>query len=83
MNISLLSKWRWRLIDGEKALWKSVLVKKYGEAVERIMEGTNMVWPRHASLLWKDLVNIGDFGSQDWFNSVVERKVGNGISSSF
>lgn len=62
MNISLLSKWRWRLIDGEKALWKSVLVKKYGGAVESLMEGNNMVWPTHVSLWWKDVVNLGDFG---------------------
>jgi len=83
MNISLLAKWRWRLLDGEKALWKSVLVKKYGENVESVLQGSNMVWPRHSSLWWKDVVKLGDFGSQDWFNQVVMRKVGNGMSTSF
>lgn len=42
-----------------------------------------MVWPRHSSIWWKDVVNPGDFGNLDWFNSVVVRKVGNGLLSSF
>jgi len=50
MNISLLAKWHWRLIDGTSALWKSVLVKEYGETVENLMGGSNTVWPRYASL---------------------------------
>jgi len=25
MNISLLAKWRWRWLDGEKVLWKKVV----------------------------------------------------------
>jgi hypothetical protein len=83
MNISLLTKWRWRLLDGEKALWKSVLIKKYGDKVECIIEGTNLVWPRHSSLWWKEVVKLGDFGGNDWFNMVVKRKIGNGMTTSF
>jgi hypothetical protein len=30
MNISLLAKWRWMLLEDDKALWKSMLVAKYG-----------------------------------------------------
>ena len=29
------------------------------------------------------MANLGDFGEQDWFNLAVERKVWNGLSSSF
>ena len=29
-NISLLGKWRWRLLDGGHSLWKEVLTAKYG-----------------------------------------------------
>ncbi|AES94340.1 hypothetical protein MTR_5g013360 [Medicago truncatula] len=47
-----------------------------------IVKCITMVWPRHSSLWWKDVVNLGDFGNLDWFNSVVVRKVGNGLSSS-
>jgi len=30
MNASLLAKWRWRLLDGNGALWKDVLFARYG-----------------------------------------------------
>jgi len=42
-----------------------------------------MVWPRHSSLWWKDVVKLGGFGGQDWLNLVVVRKFGNGMTTSF
>ena len=39
MNVSLLAKWRWRLLDGKNALWKNVLQAKYGNCVGRLVEG--------------------------------------------
>jgi len=30
VNLSLLAKWRWRLLQNEGGLWKEVLVEKYG-----------------------------------------------------
>lgn len=83
MNISLLAKWRWRLIDGREALWKAVLVKKYGECVVNILEGSNYTCPTTSSLWWKDVVNLGDYGGPNWFNSEIKRKVGNGWTTSF
>ena len=32
--LSLLAKWRWRLLNEENALWKEVLVKKLGGRLE-------------------------------------------------
>lgn len=83
MNISLLTKWRWRLLDGENASWKNVLCKKYGACVGTLLDGNNIRWPRYSSLWWKDLVKLGDFGAPNWFNSVVARKVGNGLTTRF
>ena len=83
MNVSLLAKWRWRLLDGEKALWKEVLEEKYGPCIGGLLEGSDSPWPRHSSLSWKELVKIGDFGVRGWFNSQVSRKVGNGLNTSF
>lgn len=83
MNISLLAKWRWKLLEGEEALWKRVLVKKYGEGVSSLLDGSNLVWPRFTSLWWKEVVKLGDYGGLDWFNLVVDRKVGNGSATSF
>jgi hypothetical protein len=33
MNISLLTKWRWRLLSLHDLLWKSVLKAKYGGCI--------------------------------------------------
>lgn len=83
MNVSLLAKWRWRLLDGEKALWKDVIEVKYGPCVGTSLEGGNTVWPRHASSWWKELNKLGDFGDVGWFNSEVFRMVGDGMNTSF
>jgi len=83
MNVSLLAKWRWRLLDGERSLWKEVLEEKYGPCMGRLLEGGNSSWPRFASLWWKGLVKLGDFGAEGWFNLGVGRRVGNGMSTSF
>lgn len=29
-NLSILAKWRWRLIQGDNGMWKDVLIEKYG-----------------------------------------------------
>jgi hypothetical protein len=83
MNVSLLAKWHWRLLDGEKALWKDVLEVKYGPCVGTLLEGGSRTWPRHSSCWWKELNRIGDFGGERWFNSEVSRRVGNGLNTSF
>lgn len=84
MNVSLLAKWRWRLLNGEIALSKDVLEEKYGHCKEVLLGGVVTPWPRNASVWWKDLVKLEDFGgAQGWFNSEVFRKVGNGFKTSF
>jgi hypothetical protein len=83
MNTSLLAKWRWRWLDGEMTLWKRVIHEKYGIQYGSLLEGRTMVWPRYTSLWWKELVRLGDYGCDNWFNSEVVRKVGNGLTTSF
>lgn len=83
MNVSLLLKWRWRLLNGERTLWKDVIEEKYGPCVGSLVERVNYPWPRYSSLWWKDLVSLGDFGAEGWFNSKVLRIVGNGMNTSF
>ena len=81
MNVSLLAKWIWRLLDGEETLWKDALVEKYGPCTERLLVGGT--WSRHTSVWWKDLVRLNDFGVQGWFNGDISRKVGNGLKTPF
>lgn len=53
MNVSLLAKWRWRLLNGEIALSKDVLEEKYGHCKEVLLGGVVTPWPRNASVWWK------------------------------
>lgn len=38
MNISLLAKWKWRLLYEDDLFWRVVLVGKYGPRVGRRVE---------------------------------------------
>jgi hypothetical protein len=59
INISLLAKWRWRLLVNDDALWKEVIKCKYGEvAVGRVIIGEECR-PWYASLWWRDVCSIG------------------------
>jgi len=82
MNVCLLAKWRWRLLDEENALWKDVLEEKYGPCKECLLEGGGTSWLRFTSVWWKDVVKLDDFGSLGWFNGEILRKVGNGLKTS-
>lgn len=67
-NLSLLAKWKWRLLQGENALWREVLVESYGHKVGEILEGGVSRWPSNASRWWKDLVSLAKGEKVDWFN---------------
>lgn len=83
MNLSLLAKWRWMLLCGEKALWKEILVERYGILVGSKLDGGDKVCPRNASKWWKDIVNLDKREEEVWFNEAIERCVGDGTSTSF
>lgn len=83
VNLSLLAKWRWRLIQGENLLWKEVLCEKYGMHVVKGLEGDPSVWPGFTSKWWKDVMGLERIGGSNWFTSEVVRKAGNGNKTSF
>ena len=83
VNLSLLAKWRWRLLQGENAIWKDILVEKYGRFANDLVVGGRDLWPRWALKWWKDLVSLEDGEEHAWFIEEVERKVGNGLVTSF
>jgi hypothetical protein len=76
MNISLLTKWRWRLIGCDEALWKNVLRSKYGEVVTITVYLEAVTTPWYASSSGTNL-------NLNWFAQQVVRKIGNGEDTSF
>jgi mannosylglycoprotein endo-beta-mannosidase len=85
VNLSLLLKWRWRLLNREDfGLWKDVLVAKYGIHIVNNVNLSLDPIPDFASLWWKDLCGIDEWGdSPNWLEEVVERRIGNGRLTRF
>ena len=75
-NLSLLAKWRWRLLQGDNALWREVLEERYGCKVGEKLVGGVRGWPNNASRWWKDLLSLHK-------GEEVVRRIGNGASTSF
>jgi hypothetical protein len=84
VNVSLLSKWRWNLLNDEPTLWKEVLIAKYGGRVGRSVSLNGCAGGRFVSAWWKDLCDIEDFiPAKCWFENAIERRVLNGASTLF
>jgi hypothetical protein len=85
VNLSLLTKWRWRLLDrGDAAIWKEVLKAKYGnQVVSKVnlaCEGT----PYYASLWWKDIRDLYGRGEEwCWLEDLITKRLGNGMQTCF
>jgi hypothetical protein len=83
VNISLMAKWRWRLLTDDHVLWKEVLRGKYGDsAIGRVVLGEECI-PWFASTWWKDICSIGVNLDHNWFSQQVIKKMGNGEQTSF
>lgn len=81
-NLSLLAKWKWRLIHDDQSLWKMVLADKYRRGRDGRLGLCDEAHPRLASKLWKDLCGLVEGIDFNWFKEGVVRKVGNGRSTS-
>jgi hypothetical protein len=81
VNISLLAKWKWKLLSQEVELWKEVVVARYGTDVvgKRRLDEVDVT--RVGSIWWKDLCLLDK--NTSWFNSAIGKNIGNGNSTSF
>ncbi|MCI14824.1 putative non-LTR retroelement reverse transcriptase, partial [Trifolium medium] len=81
VNLSLLAKWRWKLLSHDYAGWKEILTAKYGDGILGNGNIGEEDVTRLASTWWRDLCRL-DIDS-GWFGSSVGKKVGNGTLTSF
>ncbi|MCI16398.1 ribonuclease H protein [Trifolium medium] len=83
MHISLLAKWRWRLISEKEPFWKGIIQAKYGRGRD-LGEWVFREAPRASdSLWWKDLLKIGLVACFDWLHQIFFKKIGNGSTTLF
>ncbi|GAU34029.1 hypothetical protein TSUD_16170 [Trifolium subterraneum] len=84
VNLSLLAKWRWRLLLPGSALWKEVLVAKYGNHILNMVDWSGYRVPSLASKWWKDINSLDKVvENKNWIVESVGRKVGDGNSTCF
>jgi hypothetical protein len=80
VNLSLLAKWRWRLLLDEEEVWKNVITAKYyGEGV--LGSGSLDASGNMCSPWWMDICNL-DKGV-GWFNQLAVKQLGRGNSIKF
>jgi hypothetical protein len=78
VNISLLAKWRWRLLTSPNDLWAQTLLAKYGGLQGLHSDLSGMENSKFASLLWKDICRLGETNgadSVDWCRDAMVRKL--------
>jgi len=83
VNLSLVAKWKWRLLQEETPLWKVVLREKYGDSISGFSLVEGYRWPRFSSIWWKDLSKLEGSLGGNWFTDKVVRRVSNGRGTSF
>jgi hypothetical protein len=83
MNISLLTKWKWRLFSEEQSIWKNVLINRYGDGVRGFGWMSRTLSSNVASIWWNDLVKIGVVEGEDRLNGIFYKKIGNEGDTSF
>jgi hypothetical protein len=80
VNLSLLAKWRWRILQPGKPLWKEVLVEKYGRHILYEVDWSILRTPSLASNWWKHIIALDNaVPGKNWLLESVVRKVGNGL----
>ncbi|MCI08983.1 putative non-LTR retroelement reverse transcriptase, partial [Trifolium medium] len=83
INISLLTKWRWKLLTDDRSLWKEVIRGKYGGAAIGRVELGDDCKPWFSSLWWRDISSIGANLELNWFSREVTKRIGNGMHTKF
>ncbi|KAK2413278.1 hypothetical protein QL285_036006 [Trifolium repens] len=81
VNISLLSKWKWKLLSCDNEVWKDIVVARYGNDVMGKRNLGEIDVTRTGSMWWRDLCLVDK--DSDWFSNVIGKKVGNGNMTSF
>jgi hypothetical protein len=80
-NISLLAKWRWKLLQPEVEFWKDIVVAKYGShTVGSSNLGENHI-TRFGSSWWRNICLLDI--NPSWFESGISKVLGNGNTTSF
>lgn len=57
-NVSLLMKWKWRIIHDKEAVWFELLQHRYGNTGLAMMNGEGRTVGRKCSIWWRDILSL-------------------------
>ncbi|GAU38174.1 hypothetical protein TSUD_264000 [Trifolium subterraneum] len=83
MNISLLTKWKWRLLSEGNSIWKFVLRDRYGGGESGVSWMSRSLPTNKVSPWWNDLMVVGLVGGVERLQHFFFKKIGNGDETSF
>lgn len=85
LNLALLNKWKWRVINEHEVVWSRLLRGRYVDPVIKVLIGDDSMLNNNDSIWWRDLslsnnsVSIND----NHFTSAISSKVKNGQGTAF
>ncbi|CAK8532076.1 unnamed protein product [Lathyrus sativus] len=82
-NIYLLLKWRWRMLEVEKALWLDILKARYDSLAFYFTTSDYCRMLKHCSLWWKSLCSLDNNSQFDAFKEKYSYKLGGDSSIPF
>jgi hypothetical protein len=82
-NKALLSKWKWRFLTDDTAVWSELLRFRCGHLPTQLWAGTALSTAAKYSIWWKDIVSLDRAGNENWFVSQIACRVGNGNNTGF
>jgi hypothetical protein len=83
MNISLLTKWKWRLLSEGESIWQNILRDRYGGGESGVGWLFRSLPSINASPWWNDLMSVGIVAGVDRLHGIFSKKIGNGGNTSF
>jgi hypothetical protein len=83
MNISLLTKWKWRLLSEGQSIWQNILWDRYGGGESGVGWMSRRLPSVNASSWWNDLMTVGMVVGTDILHGIFIKKIGNGGNTSF
>ncbi|CAJ2637710.1 unnamed protein product [Trifolium pratense] len=82
-NQALLSKWKWRFLSDDNALWTDLLRIRYGHLPTQILGRDMSLGDNKSSIWWRDIIGLGKGREPYCFNSNIRSCVGNGFNIGF
>ncbi|PNX99941.1 cysteine-rich receptor-like protein kinase, partial [Trifolium pratense] len=82
-NLALLSKWKWRFLNDNDAIWAALLRFRYGKLSSSVLTSRALGGRDLSSLWWRDIIYKGRDFSDGGFSSNISCRVGNGDNIDF